>query len=127
MSDRQECKHTTYAFASVGSRTERGGWIDKATTTLAYRGLTLACIGDIVRYDDSSEATIIDGAGFAAVWNDKPFALVGSRVSNGDRIIESLQDALGINVHPDIPIAGLFDSAYVYREDDRDGAEHGHA
>ena len=112
MSEQQE-KTTTHLFATIGSRTERGGWIEKATTEFAYCGLVLARVGDIVRYDDGSESTIIDGAEFAAEWDGMPLALVGSRLSNGDRIAETLQDGLGIEVHPDKPIPGLFDPAHV--------------
>jgi hypothetical protein len=63
-----------------------------------------AHVGDIVTYDDGSEANIIDRAGFAAAWEDKPFAPVASRLSNGDTITETLEDRLGITVRSDKPV-----------------------
>jgi len=77
--------------------------------------MALARVGDIVTYDDGSEATIIDGAGFAAAWEDKPLALVGSRLSNGDTITETLQGGWGITIRSSERITGLFDPAYTLR------------
>lgn len=87
----------------------------------------LARGGDIVRYEDGTEATIIDGAAFAATWDDKPLALVGSRLSNGDRISETLLDGMGIDVHPGKPVPGLSAPSYVYRAQDHGGEGHSHA
>jgi hypothetical protein len=75
--------------------------------------MALARVGDVVTYDDGSEATIIDGAGFAAAWEDSPLAPVGFRLSNGDTITETLQDAWGITVRDGEHIPGLFDPAYT--------------
>jgi hypothetical protein len=75
--------------------------------------MALARVGDIVTYDDGSEAIIIDGAGFAATWEDKPLALVGSCLSNGDTITKTLQDGWGITVRDGERIPGLFDPAYT--------------
>ncbi|WP_429250316.1 PAAR domain-containing protein [Paraburkholderia sp. GAS333] len=94
-------------------RTERGGRVSRVTTKAEYQGMALASVGDTVTYDDGSEATIIDGAGFAASWDGKPYALVGSRLSNGDTITETLQDGCGITVRSDKPVPGLFGPAYV--------------
>ena len=109
----QNNNETTYLFVTIGSRTKRGGHVTRVSTKAEYKGMALARVGDIVTYDDGSEATIIDGAGFAAAWGDKPFALVGSRLSNGDNITETLQDGFGITVRSDKPVPGLFDPAYV--------------
>jgi len=106
-------KETTYLFVSIGSRTKNGGHVTRVSTKAEYKGMALACVGDIVTYDDGSEATIIDGAGFAAAWEDKPFALVGSRLTNGDTITETLQDGCGITVCEGKPVPGLFDPAYT--------------
>ena len=118
---------TIYPFATIGSRTKRGGRVTRVTTQAEYKGMALARVGDPVTYDDGSEATIIDGAGFAAVWGDKPLALVGSRLSNGDRIVESLQDSWGITVRADKPIPGLFDPTYTPRTVDDASAGGAHA
>ncbi|UXU90274.1 PAAR domain-containing protein [Burkholderia sp. S-53] len=113
MTNEQEAKALTHLFATIGSRTERGGWVAEVAGKMKYRGLTLARVGDIVHYDDGSEAVVVDGAGFAATSEDKPIALVGSRLSNGDVITQTLQDGVGIRVADDEPIPGLFDPAYV--------------
>jgi uncharacterized Zn-binding protein involved in type VI secretion len=99
-------------FVSVGLCTGRGGGVTRVTTQAEYQGMALARVGDWVTYDDGSEATIIDGAGYAAAWGDKPFALVGSRLSNGDTIAETLQDGCGIRVRDGEPVPGLFDPGY---------------
>jgi uncharacterized Zn-binding protein involved in type VI secretion len=112
MSEQQKSERT-YLFATVGSRTGRGGRITRATTKAEYQGMAFARVGDVVTYDDGSEATIVDGAGLAATWEDKPFALVGSRLSNGDTITETLQDACGIEVRDGEQIPGLFDETYT--------------
>lgn len=119
----QEEKKTTHLFATVGARTERGGRIGEVTTKPGYRGLMLARVGDIVRYEDGTEASVLDGAGFAATWGNKPLALVGSHLSNGDRISETILDGMGIDVHPERPIPGLFDPSYAYHADDHGGEE----
>ncbi|MBR8450136.1 PAAR domain-containing protein [Burkholderia multivorans] len=106
-------KASFHLFATVGSRTERGGWVAKVSSETQYCGLLLARVGDIVRYPDGSEAFIVDGAGFAATWDDKPFALVGSRLSNGDCIARTLQDEAGVRVNAGESIDGLFDPHYV--------------
>ncbi len=109
----QKNNETTYLFVTIGSRTKDGGRVTRVSTKAEYKGLALARVGDIVTYDDGSEATIIDGAGFAAAWENKPFALVGSRLSNGDTITETLQDRFGITVRDGKPVPGLFDPAYT--------------
>jgi uncharacterized Zn-binding protein involved in type VI secretion len=112
MSERQK-DETTYLFATIGSRTARGGRVSRVTTKAEAQGLALARVGDMVTYEDGSEATIIDGAGFAAQWCGVPFALVGSCLDNGDTIVETLQDFWGVSDRADKPIHGLFDPAYV--------------
>jgi uncharacterized Zn-binding protein involved in type VI secretion len=112
MSERKN-NETTHLFVTIGSRTKDGGRVTRVSTEAEYEGLALARVGDIVTYDDGSEATIIDGAGFAAAWEDKPLALVGSRLSNGDTITETLQDGCGITVRDGVPVPGLFDPTYT--------------
>jgi uncharacterized Zn-binding protein involved in type VI secretion len=120
----QKNNETAFLFMTIGSRTERGGQVTRVSTKAEYKGMALARVGDIVTYDDGSEATIIDGAGFAASWGHKPFALVGSRVSNGNTITETLQDGWGNAVRHDKPIRGLFDSGHFLPliEPARDGS-----
>jgi uncharacterized Zn-binding protein involved in type VI secretion len=109
----QKNNNSTYLFVTIGSRTKRGGHVTRVSTKAEYRGMALARVGDIVTYYNGSEATIIDGSGFAAAWGDKPFALVGSRLSNGGTITETLQHGFGITVRSDKPVPGLFDPVYV--------------
>ncbi|SAL67963.1 hypothetical protein AWB69_07909 [Caballeronia udeis] len=109
----EQKKEMAYLFVAIGSRTRDGGHVTRVSTKAEYKGTALARVGDIVTHDDGSEATIIDGAGFAAAWGDKPFALVGSRLSNDDTITETLQDGFGITVRDGKPVPGLFDPAYT--------------
>lgn len=108
-----ERKAPTHLFATIGALTERGGRVTKASGGLTVVGLAVARVGDIVTYEDGSEAVITDGAGKYAIDRDKPFALVGSRLSNGDCIIETLQRSGGIRVPAGATVDGLFDSTYV--------------
>jgi len=103
----------THLFATIGSLTERGGRITKTTSGLTVIGLALARVGDVVTYEDGSEAVITDGAGAFAVDDGKPIALVGSSLSNGDRIAETLQRSWGVHMGERETIDGLFDPAYV--------------
>ncbi|WP_080436285.1 PAAR domain-containing protein [Burkholderia ubonensis] len=80
---------STYLFATIGALTERGGRVTEATGSLTIAGLAVARVGDAVTYEDGSEAVITDGAGNYAVSGNKPFALVGSRLSNGDTVTDS--------------------------------------
>ncbi|TDN68875.1 PAAR domain-containing protein [Paraburkholderia sp. BL10I2N1] len=113
MSEQQK-NETTYLFATIGVHAGRGGWISSVTTGAEYKGLALARVGDTVTYDDGRKATILDGAGSAAMWEDKPLALVGSRLSNGDTITATLQDRWGITVRDGEPIPGLFDADWTH-------------
>ncbi|KHK60995.1 hypothetical protein PI86_00610 [Burkholderia sp. A9] len=108
-----EPKTPTHLFAIMGALTEWGGRMTQASSGLTVIGLVVARVGDIVTYEDRSEAVISDGAGKYAVDCDKPFALVGSRLSNGDRIVETLQRSCGIRVPADEDIDGLFDPGFV--------------
>ncbi|KUY66492.1 hypothetical protein WK39_24165 [Burkholderia cepacia] len=109
---KDELKAPTYLFATVGALTERGGRVTTATSGLTLAGLEVACVGDVVTYDDGSEAAIVDGAGNNHS-GGKPFALVGSRLSNGDRITETLRTSWGMHVRDGQSAAGLFDPTYV--------------
>jgi len=104
-----------HLLATLGSLTERGGHITQVSTQLAICGHLVARVGDTVTYADGSTATIIDGAGSAFLYLDRPVALVGSHLSNGDRIIETQQSRCGIPADRQIP--GLFDPAWVHVPD----------
>jgi uncharacterized Zn-binding protein involved in type VI secretion len=124
---KQKDNETTYLCVTIGSRTGRGGRVTRVTTQAECQGMALARVGDWVTYNDGSEATIIDGARVAAAWDDKPFALVGSRMSNGDTIAETLQDGCGITVRDGEPVPGLFDPGYTLPPDTTANGAENHA
>jgi hypothetical protein len=82
-----------YRAATEGSRTRNGGMVEKTASPRSYtlsngekvRG---ASLGDQVSYPDGRTATIITGAGHEF----DHVALVGSRLCNGDEIIDTRQD-----------------------------------
>ncbi|SAK85563.1 hypothetical protein AWB75_05703 [Caballeronia catudaia] len=113
-----------YWVATVGSTTERGGRISKVSRGAEFDGFKAALVGDTVTCDDGTEAIILDGSGFAAMWADKPFALVGSRLSNGDRIATTPQTAFGIPVKEGVTIPGLFEPGYVAPRASDAGSDH---
>lgn len=95
-SSNTDIRKKTYLVATVGSGTERGGVVVAidANPEGCYVGeYKIACVGDLVRYPDGSESTIVSGAGDGQVIADRSVALVGSHVANGDRIVSSLQTA----------------------------------
>ncbi|WP_322061142.1 PAAR domain-containing protein [Paraburkholderia sp. J63] len=89
MSDQQERKGKKYALATIGARTERGGCVTSGSD-FRIGNLRVACVGDVVTYEDGSQAVIMDGAGIAMVFGGKPVALVGSSLSNSDRIVSTI-------------------------------------
>ncbi|MDD1966834.1 hypothetical protein NPS29_16020 [Pseudomonas putida] len=81
-----------YRLATEGSQTRDGGVIEKTSSVVTFtldddqkvRGVHK---GDQAIYPDGSSARIITGAG--SEYSD--IALVGSRLDNGDEIINTLQ------------------------------------
>lgn len=79
-------------FATVGSQTRDGGVIQQATTQMTItlndgQKAGVAQVGDRVVYSDGRTAQIVTGAGKA----NSHVALVGSRLCNGDQIINTPQ------------------------------------
>jgi hypothetical protein len=79
-------------FATAGSQTRDGGVIQQATTRLTItlndeQKASVAQVGDCVVYSDGRTAQIVTGAGK----DNSHFALVGSLLCNGDRIINTPQ------------------------------------
>jgi uncharacterized Zn-binding protein involved in type VI secretion len=113
--EQQTRKGTMYAFATLGARTERGGYVTRATSGLSICGLHAARVGDVVTYCDGSEAAIVDESGSCFSDDSKCMALVGSHLSNGDRIVFTPWDdgKSGLFVADDERPEGLFDSSYV--------------
>jgi uncharacterized Zn-binding protein involved in type VI secretion len=99
-----------YPIATIGSRTRRGGQVVHADGhTDDFR---VACVGDRVRYPDGSESVITSGAGHASTFADRPIALVGSHIANGDRIVTRAQSIGEIIVVEGEPVSGLLEPGY---------------
>jgi hypothetical protein len=115
MSDQKERKGTLYAFATIGARTARGGCITHVSSELTICHLRAALVGDIVTYADASQAVIVDGSGKRGRYRDKCFALVGSNLSNGDKIVSTpWEDGIsGLFVAEGEKVEGMFDASYV--------------
>jgi uncharacterized Zn-binding protein involved in type VI secretion len=103
-----------YPIATIGSRTVQGGEVVVADNVVHMDGFRIACVGDRVRYPDGSESIIVSGAGNASTFGDRPVALVGSHVENGDRIALSRQNMGEIVLFEgDTPIKGLLQPGYM--------------
>lgn len=99
-----------YPIATIGSRTRRGGQVIR--TDSHADDFCVACVGDRVRYPDGSESVITSGAGHASTFADRPVALVGSHIANGDRIVAPAQSIGEIIVVEGEQVAGLFEPGY---------------
>lgn len=82
-----------YRIATEGSQTRNGGVIKQTTSPMAFRlddgqQVRAAHKGDYVVYADGSRAEIVTGSG----QENSDIALVGSYLSNGDEIINTLQN-----------------------------------
>jgi hypothetical protein len=65
------------------------------------------------RFPDGSESVIVSGAGHASTIANRPIALVGSHVANGDRIVARAQSIGEIVVLEGEPVPGLLEPGYV--------------
>lgn len=90
-----------WRFATNGALSRRGGQIEQGSANDEFhlpdgRILNQAMVGDYVIYPDGSRALIISGTGYAVTdGNGISFALVGSKLDNGDEIISTpLPDVL---------------------------------
>jgi predicted XRE-type DNA-binding protein/uncharacterized Zn-binding protein involved in type VI secretion len=102
-----------YPVATESSTTERGGQV-VASSGISTVGGRVALVGDVVRYPDGSETTIVSGAGVAMIYRGKPAAVVGSELENGDRIDGPAHNGLTFTQYADeAPIKGLLDRTYV--------------
>ena len=102
-----------YPIATIGSRTRRGGEVVLAGLGEPADDYRIACVGDRVRYPDGSESVIVSGAGHASTYANRPIALVGSHIANGDRIVARAQSIGEIVVVEGEPIAGLLEPDYA--------------
>jgi uncharacterized Zn-binding protein involved in type VI secretion len=102
-----------YPIATIGSRTSRGGQVVLASNDQFADDFRVACVGDRVRYPDGSESVITSGAGHASTFANRPIALVGSHVANGDRIVTRAQSIGEIVVLEGDPVPGLLEPGYM--------------
>jgi uncharacterized Zn-binding protein involved in type VI secretion len=102
-----------YPIATIGSRTRRGGEVVLANHDQQADDFRVACVGDRVRYPDGSESVIVSGAGHASTFADRPIALVGSHIANGDRIVARAQSIGEIVVVEGESIPGLLEPGCV--------------
>jgi len=111
--DRRPIKGS-HALATLASATRLGGEISTASSSMHVKGHRIACVGDIVRYQDVSESRIVSGAGAALTCKAHPMAIVGSTTDNGDTVTGSLQSVAQIREYADdAGIPGLLQAGYL--------------
>ncbi|RZG72719.1 hypothetical protein EXU29_09465 [Acinetobacter wuhouensis] len=89
---------TIYPLAVNGAKSKNGGLVKASTDKVKFDGLAVARAGDNVIYADGTTSKIISGSGKACLVEGISVALVGSRLENGDEIIESPNKAVGIRL-----------------------------
>jgi uncharacterized Zn-binding protein involved in type VI secretion len=102
-----------YRLAVEGSHTRLGGEIRKGSSgfsiTLAWgRTVHAARVGDEVEYPDGRRVRIISGSGAVLQDDGHAIALVGSRLSNGDEIVDTPQDGVVLEQREGRPMAEDF-------------------
>jgi uncharacterized Zn-binding protein involved in type VI secretion len=86
----QHASYAHYLVATVGARTDQGGTVVSGEQGVQLEGYAIACVGDHVTYPDGRGARIQSGSRHVFV-ADRAVAAVGSRLDNGDVIVDSLQ------------------------------------
>ena len=87
-----------YYLAVNGAKTKNDGLVKASATQHTIGGLAIARVGDEVIYTDGTTSKIISGAGIACVVDGLSVALVGSRLENGDEIVDSPNNSVVINI-----------------------------
>lgn len=100
--------HVIYYVAVHGAKTQNDGLVNVSSTNMKIKGLSIARVGDEVIYADGTTSKIISGAGTACIVDGSPVALVGSRLENGDEIIESPNTTIAIRIYKDQPLPQNF-------------------
>ncbi|MEO4176518.1 PAAR domain-containing protein [Acinetobacter pittii] len=100
--------HIIYYVAVHGAKTQNNGLVNVSSTNTKIKGLSIARVGDEVIYADGTTSKIISGAGTACIVDGSPVALVGSRLDNGDEIIESPNTTIAIRIYKDQPLPQNF-------------------
>ncbi|MET3928817.1 putative Zn-binding protein involved in type VI secretion [Lysobacter sp. OAE881] len=91
----QLASYPNHAVATVGARTAQGGTVVSGDPRVLMDGHAIACVGDRVTYPDGRDARIQSGSRHVFV-AERAIAAVGSRLDNGDVIVESLQSAVAL-------------------------------
>lgn len=95
-------KHKKFFAATHGSKTKNGGLVRTTINqNIKAQGHLIAVVGDEAIYEDGTTSKIISGAGEAGSIEGYDIALVGSRLENGDEIIESLQSVFEYRLYAD--------------------------
>ena len=100
--------HTIYSLAVNGAKTKNGGLAKASTDVWKVEGLSIVRVGDDVIYAYGTTSKIISGAGQVCIVEGASVALVGSRLENGDEIIESPSTVVTIRIFKDQPIPKNF-------------------
>ncbi|MEJ5139241.1 MULTISPECIES: PAAR domain-containing protein [Acinetobacter] len=94
--------HKNFLAATHGSKTKNGGLVKASINQrVKAEGHLIAAVGDEVIYQDGSSSKIISGAGEEGKIEGFEVAPVGSRLENGDEIIESLQSSFVFRLYAD--------------------------
>lgn len=93
---------TEYYLALNGAKTRNGGLV-RATSEISIDEIPAALVGDEVIYEDGTTSKIVSGAGFALMDGERSFALVGSRLENGDEIVEAISKGFILELYHDEP------------------------
>lgn len=94
--------HKKFLAATDGSKTKNGGLVRASLNKrVKAEGYFLASVGDEVIYEDGTTSKIISGAGEEGTIEGFEVAVVGSRLENGDEIIDSLQSAFEFRLYHD--------------------------
>lgn len=95
-------KYKKFFVATHGSKTKKGGLIKASLNKrIQAQGHYIAVVGDEAIYEDGTTSKIISGAGEAGAIEGYDIALVGSRLENGDEIIERLQSVVEYRLYAD--------------------------
>jgi len=95
--------HTIYHLATNGAKTRQGGLVKASSDVWKVKGLSIGRVGDDVIYADGTISKIISGAGNVCVVEGASVALIGSRLENGDEIVDSPATGITIRIFKDQP------------------------
>ena len=95
--------HITYYLAVNGVKTKQGGLVKASSDVWKVKGLSIGRVGDDVIYADGTISKIISGAGDVCIVDGASVALIGSRLENGDEIVDSSATGITIRIFKDQP------------------------